>query len=507
MAEIRPEIETFANIKVVGVGGSGGSAINRMVASKIRGVQFIAMNTDVQALHYSQAAVKLHIGKTITRGLGAGMDPEVGARAAEESQNEIREALKGADMVFVTCGLGGGTGSGAGPKVAEIAREMGALTVAVVTRPFLFEGQQRKAVADSAYDRFTDVVDTIITIPNDRVLQIIDRKTSLLDSFEIVDDVLRQGVQGISELITVPGLINVDFADVRSIMANRGSALMGIGRGSGENRAADAAKAAIASPLLEVSIDGAKGILFTITGGSNLGMYEVSEAAKVITQSADPSAKIIFGAIIDEGMKDEIKVTVVATGFDARAGLPKKSGMSSGIMQSAATPIPMQTPAAQAYQPAAPIRPAEPLETMNFAARPVAQPARTAPIAAPVERPSVMDRPATQPSQQQRPQTIQQIQQQYQQQYQQQAAEPIEEEEQEQQYEEEVEMLPPPPSAPIVPPAPIPAPAARQPHVQQPQYAPVQSQRPTPTVMANRVSTKPEDDDLEIPAFIRKKMM
>ncbi|MBU0540150.1 cell division protein FtsZ [Patescibacteria group bacterium] len=331
MAEINPPIETFAKIKVVGVGGSGGSAINRMIASKIRGVEFIAMNTDVQALHHSQASVKLHIGKTVTRGLGAGMDPEIGSRAAEESHNEISEVLKGADMVFITCGLGGGTGSGAGPRIAAISQELGALTVGVVTRPFMFEGAQRKIIADEAYEAMSEAVDTMITIPNDRILQIIDRKTSLLDAFEIVDDVLRQGVQGISELITVPGLINVDFADVRSIMSNRGSSLMGIGRGNGENRAAEAAKSAIASPLLEVSIDGAKGILFTITGGSNLGMYEVSEAAKVITQSADPQAKIIFGAIIDEAMKDEVKITVIATGFDGRPERPRsKSVLASG---------------------------------------------------------------------------------------------------------------------------------------------------------------------------------
>lgn len=482
MAEIRPDIETFANIKVVGVGGSGGSAVNRMVASKIRGVQFIAMNTDVQALHYSQAAVKLHIGKTVTRGLGAGMDPEIGARAAEESQNEIREALKGADMVFITCGLGGGTGSGAGPKVAEIAKEMGALTVAVVTRPFMFEGQQRKVVADAAYDRFGDVVDTIITIPNDRVLQIIDRKTSLLDAFEIVDDVLRQGVQGISELITVPGLINVDFADVRSIMANRGSALMGIGRGSGENRAAEAAKAAIASPLLEVSIDGAKGILFTITGGSNLGMYEVSEAAKVITQSADPSAKIIFGAIIDEGMKDELKVTVVATGFDSRTGLQKK-GIGSGVLHAAA-PVATQQSTPAAYT--APIRPAEPLESVSFAARPVVQPVQRPVTYAPVERPAVRTQ-AYVPTPAPAPAPVAEY----------------EEEEVEEVYEEEL----PPAPAPAPQPAPIPAPAARQPHVQAPQYAPVQTQRPTPIVNANRVPVKTEEEELEIPAFIRKKMM
>lgn len=318
MPEIKPEIETLAKIKVAGVGGSGGSAIDRMINSKIRGVDFIAMNTDVQALHKSLASKKIQLGATLSRGLGAGMNPEVGCRAAEESQNEIREALKGSDMVFITCGLGGGTGSGASPKVAEIARDMGILTVAVVTKPFQFEGHQRKVIADQAYERLIQHVDTIITIPNDRILQIIDRKTSMMDAFEIVDDVLRQGVQGISDIISVPGLINVDFADARAIMENRGSALMGIGRGHGENRAVDAAKAAIASPLLEVSIDGAKGILFTVTGGSNLGMYEVTEAAKVITESADPQAKIIFGAIIDEALKDEIKVTVIATGFDQR---------------------------------------------------------------------------------------------------------------------------------------------------------------------------------------------
>ena len=334
MPEIKPEIETFAKIKVVGVGGSGGSAVNRMIDAKIRGVEFIAMNTDVQALQLSLAPKKIHLGATVSRGLGAGMDPEIGARAAEESQNEIREVLKGADMAFITFGMGGGTGSGAGPKVAEIARELGILTVAVVTRPFQFEGYQRKVIADQAFENLSQYVDTIITIPNDRILQIIDRKTSLIDAFQIVDDVLRQGVQGISDIISVPGLINVDFADARAIMENRGSALMGIGRGHGDNRAIDAAKAAIASPLLEVSIDGAKGVLFTVTGGSNLGMYEVTEAAKVITESADPQAKIIFGAIIDESLKDEIKVTVIATGFDQRGALgarPAKTVVAGGV--------------------------------------------------------------------------------------------------------------------------------------------------------------------------------
>ncbi|MDP3245201.1 MAG: cell division protein FtsZ [bacterium] len=315
MPEVKPDIETFAKIKVIGVGGAGGSAINRMIQSKIKGVEFIAVNTDLQALHYSLAPAKLHIGKGITRGLGAGMDPDLGRRAAEESQNEIRDMLKGADMVFLTCGLGGGTGSGATPLIAEIAKESGALTVAVVTKPFAFEGGQRREIAERAHAELSDKVDTVITIPNDRVLQIIDKKTPLLEAFDVVDDVLRQGVQGISEIITVPGNINADFADVRTIMSHGGSAFMGIGKGSGENRAADAAKAAIASPLLEVSIDGARGILFTIAGGSNLGMHEVNEAAKIITGSADPAAKIKWSVVFDETMKDEIKITVIAAGF------------------------------------------------------------------------------------------------------------------------------------------------------------------------------------------------
>lgn len=316
MAEIKPAIETFAKIKVIGVGGSGNSAVNRMIKAKIKGVEFVAANTDVQALHYSQAPYKIHLGKTVTRGLGAGMNPDVGRAAAEESQNEIRDMLKGADMVFITCGLGGGTGTGAGPVIAQIAKDQGALTVAVVTKPFGFEGVQRRDIAERGYSELAAHVDTIISIPNDRVLQIIDKKTSLLDAFETVDDVLKQGVQGISELITVPGLINVDFADVRAIMNNTGTALMGIGHASGENRATEAAKQAIASPLLEVSVDGAKGILFTITGGANLSMFEVSEAAKVITSNADDGAKVIFGAVIDETMKDDVKVCVIATGFD-----------------------------------------------------------------------------------------------------------------------------------------------------------------------------------------------
>lgn len=318
MPQVKPEMETFAKIKVVGVGGSGGAAVGRMMAAKIRGVEFVVMNTDVQALHHSSAPQKLHIGKSITRGLGAGMDPEVGRKAAEESQNEIRDQLKDCDMVFITCGLGGGTGSGASPVVADVARELGALTVAVVTKPFTFEGPQRRDIADNAWDQLAKNVDTIITIPNDRILQVIDKKTTLLDAFGIVDDVLRQGVQGISELITIPGLINVDFADVKTIMRNTGSALMGIGTGTGEDRAADAAKMAISSPLLELSIDGAQGILFSITGGPDLTMNEVSDAAKIITSSAAENAKVIFGATIDESLTGSMRITVIATGFDDR---------------------------------------------------------------------------------------------------------------------------------------------------------------------------------------------
>lgn len=313
--EIKPAIETFAKIKVVGVGGSGGSALSRMMDAGLRGVDFVAINTDAQALQQNPAPVKIHIGKQTTRGLGAGMNPDLGLKAAEESSEEIHQALLGSDMVFITCGLGGGTGSGAGPDVARVAKEVGALTVAIVTKPFSFEGEQRRTIADQALNKMMEHVDTIITIPNDRLLQVIDKKTSLLDAFKVVDEVLKQGVQGISEIITIPGLINVDFADVKAVMADSGSALMGIGTATGENRAIEAAKAAVDSPLLEMSIEGAKGILFTIAGGPNLGMYEVNEAARVITESADPNAKIIFGSIIDESLGDAVKITVVATGF------------------------------------------------------------------------------------------------------------------------------------------------------------------------------------------------
>ena len=319
MAEVKPDIETFAKIKVVGVGGSGNSAVSRMIDSNIKGVEFVAVNTDSQALHHSRAAEKVHIGKNLTKGLGAGMNPEIGRQAAEENRDEIQEVLKGTDMVFVTCGLGGGTGSGAGPVVAETAKELGALTVAVVTKPFAFEGAQRQAIANEALENLKKRVDTFITIHNDRLLSIIDKKVTLINSFKIVDDVLRQGVQGISEIITVPGLINVDFADVRAIMQDTGSALMGIGYGSGESRVVDAAKSAIASPLLDLSIDGAKGILFIVTAGSDVGMHEIAEAAKIVTGNADENAKVIWGTVIDESLKDEVKITVIATGFEKKS--------------------------------------------------------------------------------------------------------------------------------------------------------------------------------------------
>jgi cell division protein FtsZ len=318
MAEIKPPVETFARIKVVGVGGSGGHGISRMIETKLKGVEFVAINTDAQDLHQNRAQEKVHIGKNLTKGLGAGMNPDVGRQAAEENREEIQEVLKGADMVFVTCGLGGGTGTGAAPIVAETAKELGALTVAVVTRPFSFEGAQRRAIADEGLENLKERVDTLIIIPNDKLLQIIDKKTTLINSFKIVDDVLRQGVQGISDLITKPGIVNVDFADVKAIMSNSGSALMGIGLGSGENRAAEAARAAINSPLLELSIDGAKGVLFNVSGCNDLTMLEINEAANIITESIDPNAKVIFGAVIDDSIKKgEIQITVVATGFDA----------------------------------------------------------------------------------------------------------------------------------------------------------------------------------------------
>jgi len=323
------ELANFANIKVIGVGGSGGSAVTRMINSKLRGIEFIAINTDSQALAFNEAPIKIQIGKETTRGLGAGADPEVGRKSIEENKEEVYEALKGADMVFVTCGMGGGTGTGAAPFVADIAKELGALTVGVVTKPFSFEGHRRMKLAELGIAEMKEKVDTLITIPNDRLLQVIDKKTSLFDAFGVVDDVLRQGVQGIADLIIYHGIINVDFADVKAIMSDAGSALMGIGHGSGDNRAIEAARAAIDSPLLELSIDGAKGILFNITGGPDLGMYEIDEAAKAITEAADADANIIFGAIIDEAMQGEVKITVIATGFESEQGRFQKKAYQS----------------------------------------------------------------------------------------------------------------------------------------------------------------------------------
>ena len=326
--EVKPKIESFARIKVLGIGGSGTSAVNRMTELGIRGVEFIAINTDAQALHNNQADQKVHIGKGVTKGLGSGMNPELGRQAAEESIEELEEAIDNADMVFITCGLGGGTGTGAAPIVAELAKNKGILTVAVVTRPFTFEGSKRKEVSEAGYDNLKDKVDAIIAIHNDRILQIIDKKTSLIDAFKTVDEVLRQGISGISDLVTTHGLVNADFADVRAIMQDAGTAMMGIGRASGDNRAAEAARLAINSPLIDMTLDGAKGVLFNITGGRDLGMFEIDEAAKVITKNIDSDAKVKFGAVVDDSLGDEIKITVIATGFES-SGRPQGSMVSS----------------------------------------------------------------------------------------------------------------------------------------------------------------------------------
>ncbi len=317
MPQVAPAIETFARIKVVGVGGAGGAAVNRMIDAGVDGVEFIVVNTDSQALHYSKATTKIHIGKDTTRGLGAGANPSVGESAAKESLEDIKKAIEGADMVFVTIGAGGGTGSGAGHVVAQAAREQGILVVGFATKPFAFEGEKRRRNAEIAINNLRDAVDTLIIIPNDRLLQTIDRQTPLMEAFKVADDVLRQGVQGISDLITVHGLINLDFADVKTVMSNAGSALMGIGRARGENRAIQAAQQAIESPLLEVSIDGARGVLFNVIGGNDISMHEINTAAETITAAADPDANIIFGATINPDLEDEIIITVVATGFDA----------------------------------------------------------------------------------------------------------------------------------------------------------------------------------------------
>ncbi|WP_342430519.1 cell division protein FtsZ [Neobacillus sp. FSL H8-0543] len=330
MLEFDTNLDSLATIKVIGVGGGGNNAVNRMIEHGVQGVEFIAVNTDAQALNLSKAEVKMQIGAKLTRGLGAGANPEVGKKAAEESKEQLEDALRGADMVFVTAGMGGGTGTGAAPVIAQIARDLGALTVGVVTRPFTFEGKKRSNQASGGIGSMKEAVDTLIVIPNDRLLEIVDKSTPMLEAFREADNVLRQGVQGISDLIATPGLINLDFADVKTIMSNKGSALMGIGVAAGENRATEAAKKAINSPLLETSIDGAQGVLMNITGGSNLSLYEVQEAADIVATASDQEVNMIFGSVINENLKDEIIVTVIATGFNEEVLQPKVTRPSFG---------------------------------------------------------------------------------------------------------------------------------------------------------------------------------
>lgn len=350
MPQIKPEVETFARIRVVGVGGSGKNATNHMINSKVKGADFVAVNTDAQDLHHSLAKRKIHIGKNLTQGLGTGMNPEMGRKAIEETKEEVQEALKGAEMVFIACGLGGGTGSGAAPVVARIAKEGGALTVAVVTKPFFFEGRQRGKIAEEALEALRREVDAIIVIPNDRLLANISKETTAKSAFGMCDDVLKSAVEGISDLITTPGIINIDFADIKSVMKGAGSALMGIGVASGENRAIEAAKLAISSPLLDISINGAKGVLFSIAGGDDLGMYEIQDAAKTITESVDPDARIIFGTIRDENLKKgEVKITIIASGFP-EGGTPRRaddgaSRIVNRVQAPAPAPEPVQAPA------------------------------------------------------------------------------------------------------------------------------------------------------------------
>ena len=337
MLEFEQGFNHLATLKVIGVGGGGNNAVNRMIDHGMNNVEFIAINTDGQALNLSKAESKIQIGEKLTRGLGAGANPEIGKKAAEESREQIEDAIQGADMVFVTAGMGGGTGTGAAPIVAECAKEVGALTVGVVTKPFAFEGKRRRAAAEKGIEFLTQKVDTIIVIPNDKLLQVVDKKCSVSDAFSKADEVLRQGIKGISDLIQIPGLINLDFADVKTIMTNQGEALMGIGEGTGENRAADAAKMAINSPLLETSIDGAKGILLNISGSSELGIFEVNEAAQIISDAADPDANIIFGSVIDESLGDKVQVTVVATGFGNNAKSVPEFGKTTTTSRPAAT--------------------------------------------------------------------------------------------------------------------------------------------------------------------------
>jgi len=350
MPQIKQEVETFARIKVVGVGGSGKNAVNHMVNAKVKGIDFISINTDAQDLHHSLAKKKIHVGKNLTRGLGAGMNPEIGKRAAEETREEIQEALKGADMVFVTGGMGGGTGTGASPVVARIARDMGALTIGVVTKPFSFEGALRTKLADAGIAELRDAVDAIVIIPNDRLLMVISKETTAKQAFELSDEVLKQAVEGISDLITTPGTIaNIDFADIRAVLDNAGSALMGVGTGSGEKRAEDAAKAAINSPLIDLSISGARGVLFSIAGGTDLTMFEIQDAAKIITESIDPEAKVIFGTVHDEKLKKgEVKITVIASGF-SEPGTNNRRGSFDSRSSSSTSALDDEQPRGKIY--------------------------------------------------------------------------------------------------------------------------------------------------------------
>jgi cell division protein FtsZ len=365
--QIKPEVESFARIRVVGVGGSGKNATNHMVNSKVKGVDFVAVNTDAQDLHHSLAKRKIHIGKNLTQGLGTGMNPDLGRKAVEETKEEVQEALKGADMVFIAGGMGGGTGSGAAPVVARIAKEAGALTVGVVTKPFFFEGRQRGKIADEALDALRKEVDAIIVIPNDRLLANISKETTAKNAFAMCDDVLKQAVEGISDLITTPGIINIDFADIKAVMKGAGSALMGIGTASGENRATEAAKLAISSPLLDISINGARGVLFSIAGGDDLTMYEIQDAAKTITESVDPDARVIFGTIRDENLKKgEVRITIIASGFpegQAMTAARRESSEGNRIVNRVQAPEAQQAPAereerapeaSRASEPAAP---------------------------------------------------------------------------------------------------------------------------------------------------------
>ncbi len=458
MAEILPDVDTSARIKVIGCGGGGGSALNRMIDAKMQGVEFVVINTDAQALLHSKAPQKIHIGRETTRGLGAGADPEVGRKAAEESEKEIYEAVKGADMVFITLGEGGGTGTGAAPLIASAAREAGALVVAIVTKPFTFEGERRRRSAEAGINELKDTVDTLITIPNDRLLQMIDRKTSLVDAFGIVDEVLQQGVQGISNLITIHGLINLDFADVKAIMSNAGSALMGIGRASGDNRAIEAARQAIDSPLLETSIEGARGVLFNISGGRNMTMHEIDEAAKTITDAVDPDANIIFGAVLDDALDDDLQITVVATGFDSTRR---------------AAPV-HHEPARAAAVPAKPARHDEDEAEPEFEPEPEPY---SPPVMPAPRQPFINERPQFSPEPEVVPMHL-----------------------------PKADPAPPRRFAPLASIEPEDNDAVVSAYEEEPEAAPVTSHHKTQALAESELGLPLDDDDLDVPAFIRRKV-